>query len=69
MHSSTSTTTLRSSMPTRRLIKRVFSNLIQNAVSHSSSRSTSSISARQSGDAMLFTVATTVPGFRRNITR
>ena len=44
------------------LLKRVFSNLIQNAVSHSSRAVELSISARRSGDAILFTVADNGPG-------
>ncbi|HEY0243277.1 MAG TPA: ATP-binding protein [Gemmatimonadaceae bacterium] len=44
------------------LLKRVFSNLIQNAVSHSSRAVELSISAKRSGDAILFTVADNGPG-------
>ncbi|HZK78090.1 MAG TPA: ATP-binding protein [Gemmatimonadaceae bacterium] len=44
------------------LIKRVFSNLIQNAVTHSSKSIDLVISARQSGDAVLFTVSDNGPG-------
>ncbi len=44
------------------LIKRVFSNLIQNAVTHSASAIDLTISARRVGDAILFTVADNGPG-------
>ena len=44
------------------LLKRVFSNLIQNAVSHSSKTVELSITARQSGDSVLFTFADNGPG-------
>ena len=44
------------------LLKRVFSNLIQNAVSHSSRAIELSISAKRSGDAVLFTFADNGPG-------
>jgi signal transduction histidine kinase len=44
------------------LMKRVFSNLIQNAVSHSSRPITLSMSARRSGDSVLFTVSDDGPG-------
>ena len=44
------------------LIKRVFSNLIQNAVTHSSSPIELVMSARQSGDSVLFTVSDNGPG-------
>jgi two-component system, sensor histidine kinase and response regulator len=44
------------------LLKRVFSNLIQNAVSHSSKPIALVMSARRSGDAILFTVADNGPG-------
>jgi signal transduction histidine kinase len=44
------------------LMKRVFSNLIQNAVSHSSRPITLSMNARRSGDSVLFTVADDGPG-------
>lgn len=44
------------------LIKRVFSNLIQNAVTHSSSPIDLTISVRQSGEAVLFTVGDNGPG-------
>lgn len=44
------------------LLKRVFSNLIQNAVTHSSRAIELSISARQAGDSVLFTVADNGPG-------
>jgi two-component system sensor histidine kinase/response regulator len=44
------------------LIKRVFSNLIQNAVTHSSNAIDLTISARQAGEAVLFTVSDNGPG-------
>ncbi len=44
------------------LIKRVFSNLIQNAVTHSSSPIDLTISVRQMGEAVLFTVSDNGPG-------
>jgi len=44
------------------LIKRVFSNLIQNAVTHSSSPIDLVLSARRSGDSVLFTVSDNGPG-------
>ncbi len=44
------------------LLKRVFSNLIQNAITHSSSPITLAMSARRSGDAVLFTVTDSGPG-------
>lgn len=44
------------------LIRRVFSNLIQNAVSHSSRPVSLAMSARRSGDAVLFTFADNGPG-------
>jgi len=44
------------------LVKRVFSNLIQNAVTHSSIPIDLVLSARQSGDAVLFTVSDNGPG-------
>jgi signal transduction histidine kinase len=44
------------------LMKRVFSNLIQNAVSHSSRPITLSMNARRSGDSILFTFADDGPG-------
>jgi two-component system, sensor histidine kinase and response regulator len=44
------------------LLKRVFSNLIQNAVSHSSRAIELSISAKRSGDSVLFTFADNGPG-------
>ncbi|MEO5903427.1 MAG: ATP-binding protein [Gemmatimonadaceae bacterium] len=44
------------------LVKRVFSNLIQNAVTHSSSPIDLVISARQAGDSVLFTVSDNGPG-------
>jgi len=44
------------------LLKRVFSNLIQNAVTHSSRPIELVMSARRTGDAILFTVADTGPG-------
>jgi two-component system sensor histidine kinase/response regulator len=44
------------------LIKRVFSNLIQNAVTHSSKPIDLTISARQAGEAVLFTVSDNGPG-------
>ena len=44
------------------LIKRVFSNLIQNAVTHSSNPIDLTISARQAGEAVLFTVSDNGPG-------
>ena len=44
------------------LIKRVFSNLIQNAISHSSRAIELAMSARRSGDAVLFTFADNGPG-------
>lgn len=44
------------------LIKRVFSNLIQNAVSHSSRPISLTISAKRSGDYVLFTFADNGPG-------
>lgn len=46
----------------RGLLKRVFSNLIQNAVSHSAIPIDLVISVRRSGDAILFTFADTGPG-------
>ena len=44
------------------LVKRVFSNLIQNAISHSSRPIELSMRAKKSGDAILFTFADTGPG-------
>jgi signal transduction histidine kinase len=44
------------------LVKRVFSNLIQNAISHSSKPIELSMRAKKSGDAILFTFADTGPG-------
>jgi signal transduction histidine kinase len=44
------------------LIKRVFSNLIQNAVTHSASPIDLKLAARRTGDAILFTVADNGPG-------
>jgi len=44
------------------LLKRVFSNLIQNAVTHSSREIELTITARQAGDSVLFTVADNGPG-------
>jgi two-component system sensor histidine kinase/response regulator len=44
------------------LIKRVFSNLIQNAVTHSANPIDLTISARQAGEAVLFTVSDNGPG-------
>ncbi|MDO8500413.1 MAG: ATP-binding protein [Gemmatimonadaceae bacterium] len=44
------------------LLKRVFSNLIQNAVTHSSSPIDLVMSARQAGDSVLFTVSDNGPG-------
>lgn len=44
------------------LLKRVFSNLIQNAITHSSRPISLAMSARRSGDAVLFTVADSGPG-------
>ena len=44
------------------LLKRVFSNLIQNAVSHSSRSIELSMSAKRSGDSVLFTFADNGPG-------
>ena len=44
------------------LIKRVFSNLIQNAVSHSSHPIELSMSAKRSGDSVLFTFSDNGPG-------
>src|SRR5687768_15535491 len=44
------------------LLKRVFSNLIQNAVTHSSRAIELFISARQAGDSVLFTFADNGPG-------
>ncbi len=44
------------------LVKRVFSNLIQNAVTHSSKPIDLVISARQSGETVLFTVSDNGPG-------
>jgi two-component system sensor histidine kinase/response regulator len=44
------------------LLKRVFSNLIQNAVSHSSREIELSITARQAGDSVLFTFTDNGPG-------
>ena len=44
------------------LLKRVFSNLIQNAVSHSSRAITLTMSAKKSGDSVLFTFADNGPG-------
>ena len=46
----------------RALLKRVFSNLIQNAVSHSSQSVQLSITARQAGESVLFTFADSGPG-------
>ena len=46
----------------RALIKRVFSNLIQNAVTHSASAIDLSVSARRSGDSVLFTFTDNGPG-------
>ncbi|MFN2601986.1 MAG: ATP-binding protein [Gemmatimonadaceae bacterium] len=46
----------------RALLKRVFSNLIQNAVTHSSSPIDLALSARKLPDAVLFTVSDTGPG-------
>jgi len=44
------------------LVKRVFSNLIQNAISHSSKPIELSMRAKKSGDGILFTFADTGPG-------
>ena len=44
------------------LVKRVFSNLIQNAVTHSSNPIDLTVSARKSGESVLFTVADNGPG-------
>ena len=44
------------------LLKRVFSNLIQNAVTHSSREIELTITARQAGDSVLFTFADNGPG-------
>jgi signal transduction histidine kinase len=44
------------------LLKRVFSNLIQNAVSHSSRPITLTMSAKKSGDSVLFTFTDNGPG-------
>jgi two-component system, sensor histidine kinase and response regulator len=44
------------------LLKRVFSNLIQNAVTHSSHAVSLRLSARKDGDGVLFTVADNGPG-------
>ncbi len=44
------------------LLKRVFSNLIQNAVTHSSRAISLSITARQAGDSVLFTFSDNGPG-------
>lgn len=44
------------------LLKRVFSNLIQNAVTHSSREIELTITARQAGDSVLFTVTDNGPG-------
>jgi signal transduction histidine kinase len=46
----------------RTLVKRVFGNLIQNALMHSASAVTLHISARHEDDGVLFTVADTGPG-------
>ncbi|MBA2706783.1 MAG: response regulator [Gemmatimonadaceae bacterium] len=46
----------------RGLLKRVFSNLIQNAVTHSSTPIELVLSARQAGEAILFTVSDNGPG-------
>jgi len=46
----------------RALLKRVFSNLIQNAVSHSANPIDLSISVRRSGDGILFTFTDNGPG-------
>jgi len=46
----------------RSLLKRVFSNLIQNAVTHSSTSIELTISARKVSDGILFTVTDTGPG-------
>ncbi|MEO5579842.1 MAG: ATP-binding protein [Gemmatimonadaceae bacterium] len=46
----------------RPLLKRVFSNLIQNAVTHSSNPIQLVMSARRTGDSVLFTVADSGPG-------
>ena len=47
------------------LLKRVFSNLIQNAVTHSAKAVELSLSARLDGDGILFTVADNGPGIPR----
>ncbi|MEO5590578.1 MAG: ATP-binding protein, partial [Gemmatimonadaceae bacterium] len=44
------------------LLKRVLSNLIQNAITHSANPITLLMSARRSGDSVLFTVADSGPG-------
>ncbi len=46
----------------RGLLKRVFSNLIQNAVTHSSATIELAITARQAGESVLFTFADNGPG-------
>ena len=46
----------------RALLKRVMSNLLQNALTHSSTAVTLHISARRNGDGILFTVADNGPG-------
>jgi two-component system sensor histidine kinase/response regulator len=47
------------------LLKRVFANLLQNALSHSPHGVTVTMSARRDGDGILFTVADTGPGIPR----
>jgi signal transduction histidine kinase len=49
----------------RTLLKRVFGNLLQNAVTHSASPVTVRISARRDTDGVLFTVADDGPGIPR----
>jgi two-component system, sensor histidine kinase and response regulator len=49
----------------RGLLKRVFSNLIQNALTHSSHAITLRLGARREGERILFTVADTGPGIPR----
>ena len=44
------------------LLRRVFSNLVQNAISHSPSSITLTLSARKEGEGILFTVADNGPG-------
>ncbi|MDB4907554.1 MAG: ATP-binding region ATPase domain protein [Gemmatimonadetes bacterium] len=44
------------------LLRRVFSNLVQNAISHSAIAITLTLSARKEGDGILFTVADNGPG-------